>query len=100
MVFVLCVPLSMPMKYSFIVASDVVEDLPIADCGLRIADLLSPRILLLLRRLLRETVHPPSIRNPQSAIRNPQSAIGRSSVFSLSWAPQKYCAARQDLRWP
>jgi len=31
--------------------------------------------MLLLRRLLRKTVHLLSIRNPQSAIRNPQSAI-------------------------
>src|SRR5215813_5301183 len=45
------------------------------DCGLRIADLLIPRILLLLRLLSRETVHPLSIRNPQSAIRNPQSSV-------------------------
>src|SRR5215510_12619140 len=47
-----------------------VEDLRIADCGLRIAELLSPRILLSLQRLLRETVNQLSIRNPQSAIRN------------------------------
>src|SRR5215510_162134 len=41
------------------------------DCGSRIADSSSPRIMLLLRRLLRKTVHLLSIRNPQSAIRNP-----------------------------
>src|SRR6266545_933986 len=44
--------------------------------GLRIADLLIPRILLLLCRLLPETSH-----NYQSAIRNPQSAIRRSSII-------------------
>src|SRR6266498_1582808 len=47
----------------------------IADCGLRIADLLIPRNLLLSQRLLQETGRLLSIRNPQSAIRNPQSAI-------------------------
>jgi len=40
------------------------------DCGLRIADILIPRILHLLCRLLLETSH-----NYQSAIRNPQSSI-------------------------
>ena len=40
------------------------------DCGLRIADSSCPRIRLLLRRLLRKTVHLLSIRNGQSAIRN------------------------------
>jgi len=55
----------------------------IADCGLRIADLLSPRILLLPRRLLRELGRRLSIRNAQSAIRNPQSSALdlRSSIF-------------------
>src|SRR5215831_15361770 len=41
------------------------------DCGLRIADSSCPRIRLLLRRLLRKTVHLLSIRKGQSAIRNP-----------------------------
>jgi len=41
-----------------------------ADCGLRIADLLVPRTLPFLWRLLQEIVHRLS-----SAIRNPQSAI-------------------------
>jgi tetratricopeptide (TPR) repeat protein len=44
--------------------------LRIADCGSRIADLLIPRVLLLLHLLLREMGRPLSIRNPQSAIRN------------------------------
>jgi hypothetical protein len=52
--------------------------------GLRIADLLIPRILLLLWRLLSETSHhyQSAIRNPQSAIRNPQSAIRNQKVLN------------------
>src|SRR5262249_47316726 len=55
----------------------------IADCELRIADLLSPRMLLLLRRILRETGRRLSIRDPQSAISDPQSSILdlRSSIL-------------------
>src|SRR5262249_5713294 len=60
----------------------------IADCGLRIADLLSPRILLLPRRLLREIGRRLAIGNRQSAIGNPQSSTIdlRSSIFvSFIW---------------
>jgi hypothetical protein len=38
--------------------------------GLRIADLLSSRILLLLRRFLHKTTHSLSIRNPYFLLRN------------------------------
>src|SRR5262249_23701352 len=58
--------------------SNSVEDLPIADCRLRIADLLIPRILIL-SPLAQDSS--PTI-NPQSTIRNPQSAIVRPSLDS------------------
>src|SRR5215510_7456602 len=50
--------------------------------GLRIADLLIPRILLLLCRHLSERSH-----NYQSAIRNPQSAIRNQKILY----PRSYC---------
>src|SRR5215470_9732133 len=94
MVFVLCVPLSMPMKYSLIVASEIVEDLAIADRGLRIADcgfIESENSAFIAAPLARDSSH---TFNPQSAIRN-RKIFG----FSLSWAPQKYSAARPGHRW-
>ena len=49
---------------------------------MRIADLWIPKVLPLLRRLLRETVHhyQSAIRNPQSAIRNPQSLLSFNAL--------------------
>jgi len=49
----------------------------IADCGLRIADLLSPGILFLFQIFSREqfSYYQSAIRNPQSAIRNPLTSF-------------------------
>jgi len=76
----------------------------IADCGLRIADLLISSTPLLPWRLLHEIVHQLSIRNPQSAIRNPQSEIeefntnyrmkiGRQSENLNKWPASPTCHA-------
>src|SRR6266542_3253780 len=54
--------------------------LRIADCGLRIADLSSPRILIYIATPLARDRSP--IINPRSAIRNPQSAILNESRTS------------------
>src|SRR5215475_6880247 len=65
-------------------------------CGLRIADLSSPRILLYIAAPLARDRSP--IINPQSAIRNPQSAIlneSRTSRRCNSRAPW-----RSAGRWP
>src|SRR5215475_12085413 len=67
-----------------------IKDPPLADSGLRIADLSSPRIPLLLRRLLRETGRLFSIRNPLSAIRNRKTLDLRGLLLSLSSVPDKY----------
>ena len=68
--------------------------LRIADCGLRIADLFIPGILLLLHRLLHETIHLLPIRNPQSAIHNRKIL----SMCALICAP--LCAAAQAQSTP
>src|SRR5262245_6658889 len=84
-------PRGMPRTPSQVIMTEIESSPDPERYGLRIADLLIPRILLLLLRLLYEALHhlstrnpQPAIRNPQPAIRNPQSAIRNPRSSSVS----------------